>query len=232
MTDEIQIVHVHLENPLIISDEFVQSLVIENPTEFYQIVCELSDAFEGKDGRFVFLRSGEEISADKYGTMICDPFHFDLNDRKILQLLYKKLEGNTNGGDYLQLYYETCGKISEFLTRLNESVPFLLTFDEPQVGDILKTAGVKFGKFYENLEEKIICYINALIELKNCQFFVFVNLKSVLDGEKLLSVYRHCQSEKVGLLLVESSVRESLSGEKTVIITEDLCEIVENNIGI
>ena len=84
------------------------------------------------------------VSASKYGAMISDLFHFDLNDKKLLNLLYKRL-------------------------------------------------------------------------------------KSVLSDEKLQQVYKHCQSEQVGLLLIEDGKRRNLlSCEKAVIITEDLCEILEN----
>ena len=71
--------------------------------------------------------------------------------------------------------------------------------------------------------------INALIELKQCEFFVFVNLKSVLSDEKLGQIYAHCRAEQVGLLLMEDGKRRPLLPcEKAVIITEDLCEILEN----
>ena len=84
-------------------------------------------------------------------------------------------------------------------------------------------------KVYETLEEKLVCYINALIELKQCEFFVFVNLKSVLSDEKLEQIYAHSRAEQVGLLLIEDGKRRPLLPcEKAVIITEDLCEILEN----
>ena len=102
-------------------------------------------------------------------------------------------------------------------------------YDEPQPSDYLKGAGLKFAKTYDSLEEKIICYINALIELRQCEFFVFVNLKGVLSDEKLEQIYAHCRAEQVGLLLIEDGKRRKLlSCEKAVIITEDLCEILEN----
>ena len=110
------------------------------------------------------------------------------------------------------------------------TVSFLVDYNELQPVDFLKLASVKFAKTYESLEEKIICYINALIELKNCDFFVFVNLKSVLSDEKLLKIYEHCRLEQVGVFLIESEKKERplLSCEKAIIITEDLCEILEN----
>ena len=120
-------------------------------------------------------------------------------------------------------------KTVEFLEELSFVVPFALEYDEPQPSDYLKAAGLKFAKVYDTLEEKIICYINACIELKKCEFFVFVNLKSVLTDEQLQQVYAHCQAEQVGVLLIEDGKRRNLlSCEKAVIITEDLCEILEN----
>ena len=64
---------------------------------------------------------------------------------------------------------------------------------------------------------------------KNAKFFVFVNLKSVINNDELLQIYKHCKLEKVGLLLIESSERSRLKNEKMVIITEDLCEILVNS---
>ena len=53
--------------------------------------------------------------------------------------------------------------------------------------------------------------------------------RSVLNDEQLQQVYAHCQAEQVGVLLIEDEKRRNLlSCEKAVIITEDLCEILEN----
>ena len=228
MKTEIRIAHVHLETPLILCDECVQLLIVENPTEFYQMVSDLEGQFDGFDGTFSFSQNGQIIAASKYGAMISDLFHFDLNDKKILTLLQKRLE-SIAFGEKMVLFNELSAKAMFFLNELSFCVPFSLDYDEPQPIDYLKIAGVKFEKNYDGLEEKIICYLNALIELKNCDFFVFVNLKSVLSDEKLLLLYEHCRREQVGLLLIESGKRRPLiSGEKAVIITEDLCEILEN----
>ena len=101
MKNEIKISHVHLETPLIISDEYVQLLIIENSTEFYNMVSDLDAQFDGKEGMFVFSANGEVVSAEKYGVMITDLFHFDLNDKKLLTLLYKRLEGVSLGEKFI-----------------------------------------------------------------------------------------------------------------------------------
>ena len=54
-------------------------------------------------------------------------------------------------------------------------------------------------------------------------------MKSVLSDEKIEQIYAHCRAEQVGLLLIEDGKRRKLLPcEIAVIITEDLCEILEN----
>ncbi|MBQ7373109.1 MAG: type II-A CRISPR-associated protein Csn2 [Clostridia bacterium] len=229
MKNEIIITHVHLETPIVISENFVQLLILENPNEFYRMVMDLDSQFDGGDGLFVFSSNGQVVQAQKSGAMVSDLFHFDLNDKKIVNLLYKKLE-TVAFGDKVKNFNELTSKTTAFIEDLAYTVPFSVDYNELQPVDFLKLAGVKFAKAYDSLEEKLVCYINALIELKNCDFFVFVNLKSVLSDEKLIKIYEHCRLEQVGLFLIESGKRDKvlLDCEKAIIITEDLCEILEN----
>ena len=228
MKKEVQIAHVHLETQLTIMDEYVSLLIVESPNEFYNMVSDLDGQFDGKDGAFVCSIDGQIVTIAKYGAIVSDLFHFDLNDKKLLTLLYKRLEG-VAFGDKLVQFNALTAKTVEFLEEIAFTTPFALEYDEPQPSDYLKASGLKFAKVYDTFEEKLVCYINALIELKGCEFFVFVNLKSVLSDEKLQQIYAHCRREQVGLLLIEDSKRRQLiSCEKAVIITEDLCEILEN----
>lgn len=228
MKNPVEISHVHLDTKLVVCDDFTQLLIIENANEFFKMVYDLDCQFNGEEGSFVFSVLNEITSPEKLGVMVCDVFHFDLNDKKIINLLYKKLEKESLG-DKCQLFNRLSVETVRFFEELSFSVPFQLSYDEPSPSDYMKTVSLKFEKAYDTLEEKIICYVNALIELKKCEFFVFVNLKSVLDDDKLKAVYNHCRNEKVGLLLIECrKIRTLLSCEKAIIITEDLCEILEN----
>ena len=228
MKSEIKITHANIETPLILSDEFVQLLIIENPSFFYTTVCDLNKQFEGEIGNYIFSTNNQIISPAKNGDIISNLFNFDLNDKKNLTLLQKKLE-SIAFSEKIVNFNELSSKIIEFIAEVASLLPFTLEYNEPQPIDYFKIAGVKFEKQYDSLEEKIVCYINALIELKKCEFFVFINLKSVLSDEKLKQLYSHCRAEQIGLLLIESGkLRPLLTQEKAIIITEDLCEIVEN----
>ncbi|MBR3864982.1 MAG: type II-A CRISPR-associated protein Csn2 [Clostridia bacterium] len=228
MKSEIKITHANIETPLIVSDEFVQLLIIENPSFFYSTVCDLNNQFEGELGNYIFSTNNQMIPPAKNGDIISNLFNFDLNDKKNLTLLQKKLESIAFSEKIIN-FNELSSKTIEFVAEVSCLLPFTLEYNEPQPSDYFKIAGVKFEKQYDSLEEKIICYINALIELKKCEFFIFINLKSVLSDEKLKQIYSHCRAEQIGLLLVESGkLRPLLTEEKAIIITEDLCEIVEN----
>lgn len=226
MKSAIRVAHVHLETTLEISEDRVQLLVVENPKTFYETVTDLEKQMGGGEGTFVFSVDGRPIEPHSYGELICDVFHFDLNDKKVLNALYKKLE-QTAFAERLPLFNELSAKTVAFLEEISLQTAFSLEYDEPQPIDYFKAAAVKFAKTYDSLEEKLICYINALVELKKCEFFIFVNLKSVFSDEQLTRLYEHCRREQVGLLLIESGkLRPFLPEEKVVIVTEDLCEIV------
>ena len=54
-------------------------------------------------------------------------------------------------------------------------------------------------------------------------------IKDILSDQDLVALYKHCALQKVGLILLESSKkRKLLPEERAIIITDDLCEIVEN----
>lgn len=109
----------------------------------------------------------------------------------------------------------------------NEFNEFNLGSD--MIEDTLKVCGVKPSKNYDTLIEKLVCYINIFIELKSVSFFVLVGFRDVLSDEDLIALIDHCKLNKVGLFFLESGkCRKRLQEERKIIITEDLCEIVEN----
>ncbi len=156
MKNPIAISHIHLETGLLISDDFVQLLVVENANEFFTMVSDLDLQFNGEQGSFVFSIADNIIAPEKFGTMICDFFRFDLNDKKILNLLFKRLEKESLG-DKCKLFNDLSTSMVRFVEELSYDVPFQLAYEEPQPSDYFKAVGLKFEKTYDTLEEKIIC---------------------------------------------------------------------------
>ena len=229
MKSEIILHHINIEMPITIRDDRIQLLIVENPQQFYTFVRELECQCEGGVGGFVASTQGVDMSIPKSATMLSDFFHFDLNDKKLLNLLYKKLE-QLSYGDLIHDYNTSNAHLVTYLENLAYHIPFSLEYEEPQPADYFKSSGIRFAQNYDTLLEKIICYINILLELKPFEFLIFVNLKSILDDDSLSQLYSHCEREKVGLLLIEDCKRrELIASERALIITEDLCEILETH---
>ncbi len=229
MEEIVKIYHPSLETPLVLSPASVQVLVIEAPREFYRLTGMLDAQLGGGEGEFSFLRDEKPISAEREGTIVCDAFHFDLNEKKVINLLVKRLTELSREGTAQYALSKINGEIERFLFEIFSALPFSLTHDEFSAEDLFKGGNVRFEKTYDSLLEKTVCFINAMIALKGCRFFAFVNLKAVLGDEELRELYHHCEMEKVGLLLLESGkLRPLLPEERAIIITEDLCEILEN----
>ena len=227
----INIVNYKIENPLTVDDGQVQLLVIESPSEFFSVVSELQNQLDGEDGDFVFKQNDKDVSFNKIGFLVTDLFNVDLNDKKLQNLLYKQLEKElASDEDLFVQFNEINACVLTFLQNSSFRLPLAIEFDELSLQGVLKETVLKVQKTYDTFLEKIICFINLLVALKNIRLMVFVNLKSVLNDDDMQALYAHCQHEKVGLLLIESTQPKTrLKGEHMTIITSDLCEIVANN---
>lgn len=225
----INVVNVKIETPIVLSSESPHLLIIEAPHEYYSAVVEMRKALDGEASEFTFWESITQLQPSKTGEILQNCFSFEFSDKKIIGLLYKKLQSNYQDGEYILGLNGINAQVTAFLQNLCDTVDFSLEYSEISLEDLLKICNVKPAKVYESFLEKLICYINIFTELKHIKFFVFVGLKDILSDDDLLALYNHCSLQKVALLLLESGKkRPLLPCERAVIITEDLCEIVEN----
>lgn len=224
----INIAHVHLENSLILDPAHPMILIEENAHEFRTTVETLRDQLSGEEGDFAFSEGGKLIKAAERGIMITDIFGLEFSDRKLTSAIGKAAERNFEEGEQLPLLNAINSEVREFIERVTYEFPFAVEFDDLTVSDIFKAAGLRAAEHYGNFLEKLICYTSLISGLRPCSFIVFVNLRSVLSDEELHAFYEHMCGEKIALLLIESyKVRPLLSEERAVIITDDLCELVE-----
>lgn len=219
----------NIETRIVISSEYVSLLIVENPHQYFNMVSEIQKAMVGEFSEFTFWENTTQVQPSKLGEILLNGFSLEFENKKILSLLYKKLQNNYLDGEYILSLNKLNAQIGEFIQSLFQTVDFALDYSEVCLEDLLKACNVKPLETYQSFLEKLICYINILTELKHINFFVFIGIKDILSDEDLVALYKHCSLHKVGLLLLEScKKRELLPTERAIIITEDLCEIVEN----
>lgn len=224
----IKAVYSKIENAMPLSPDSPVLLISESPREYCNMVEQLINCFNGDQSQFSFFCEHNEISPEKYGELLVELFSFDYINKKIINLLYKKLQADYFNGDHIIKLNQINGEIVGFLSNLCAELDFSVEYDELSIENLLKTCSVRPVRQYESFLEKIICYINIYVSLKNINFFVFVGLKPLLSDCELEKLYKHCAFNKISLLLIESyKVRPLLKCERAIIITEDLCELVE-----
>lgn len=218
-----------IETKIELTDARPFVLCVENPKEYYKVVKEMIASFQGEISEFTFWEDDEKISTEKAGEILVDLFSFELTDKKIMTLLYKQLQRNFIERDLIFEFQKVKAESEKFLLDLCATVDFTLEYSEIELESFLKVCSVRPENSYQTLLEKIICYLNIFAELKRIRCFVLVGLKTVLSEEDLRLLYRHCRLHKLSLLLIEcGKIRPILSEERAIIITDDLCEIVEN----
>lgn len=225
----IRISNKSIETPVFLENGSPFVISVENSKEFYRFAVDFKRAFEGEESEFSFWEGDNAISPEKFGEIILSPFYFDATDKKIINLLYKKLQSNFCDGEFILQFNKINSLVDNFLFDLFSTVDFSLEHDCLTLESVLKACSVKPAKSYDTLLEKLICYVNVFIELKNVRFFVLIGVKDVLTEEETLLLYKHCELAKVSLLLLERGRGEkNIGNERKIIITKDLCEIVEN----
>ena len=87
-----KLVHINLNEAILVDAIHCTEWVIESPEYFSEYVMELADQVEGKEGRFVLSDNEKEADISKNVELIFNIFALDINERKLISKLYMELE--------------------------------------------------------------------------------------------------------------------------------------------
>lgn len=220
-----KIVNARYNLSLGLNENSVNVLVVEHPQVFADIVYSLFHQSCGGEGEFILSENNKELKFDKYMDLIIDPFSLELNNRKILNKLYAQL--NSLGNECS----EKKDKINSEIVQILDDIVSISRYNnidfQLDIGwiDIFKLYGVKFGKNYTSLLEKLIEYMKILTHICDISIICFVNCKSYLSSMEIQSLYQMAFYNKIHLILIESSEKEPNVNEKVFIIDCDKCLI-------
>jgi CRISPR type II-A-associated protein Csn2 len=215
---------------MLLDSNAVNLLVIENPNLFYEYVMDLKNQANGESGRFVFSKANDILKVESSMENITDTFNISHNSKKIQTSLFKLITKNVQNTDLQIGFLENCNSFVGFLQDIEQTVNLELAFDdEIELQSILKAFNVRIKEQYDSLVQKIISYVNVLVEVSRVEVLCLVNIKSVLSAEDLQELFKHCSYQKVSLLLIEYVIKQPLAEfEKAIVIDKDLCEILVN----
>lgn len=169
----------------------------------------------------IFSINNEEVDLEKYGMIIFNPFQLDLNEKKFLNLVYKKLEKNIRDEErrFIADIEKSSLSLFEKLSLASDiPIDYNDTFD--------------FNKFFsafdvkimepEDYLEKIVRYIRLSCEIFHTKLFISFGLLVLLDNDEIDLLNKELIQYDVSLLDVFYNEKSSL---ETLYIDTDWCII-------
>lgn len=226
-----KLVNVEYQLMIEFDENRMETLVVEHPVFLADIVGQLCDQFNGEIGGFILSEDEKALSFQKIADLIIDPFHIDLNNRRIINRLYAEL-GEAAGSafvDYAEINAQTVRMIDDIISRSGYTG---ITYDlESGWEKIFQIHGVRLDDTFETLAEKMIEYIKIMKNLFGTKLFVFVGLHALLTKEQIEHVFRTAEYLKTQMLFIESSEYPPIDGERIRVIDKDRCLIEKATAG-
>lgn len=219
----IKLVHERLNEPIVF-EESICALVVEKKEEFTNIVEEIRIQQQTGLGNFVLSDNEKTIDFSKKSDLMIDYFSLSLSDKKIINSLYKKIQSDYFSSGDETLMAELNRIAFYLLDKIVADSEFDLIYDkELSFTEILKEYGVRIVEDYDCLLDKIVTYIDTKIALDGIKLFIAVNLSAFLSEEQMKELKKHCEYNRIHILLIENSIGENLPADKITVIDKDLC---------
>lgn len=221
-------IHPLLSEAFEISQEKINILVLENKKTFVEFVNSFLNQSNGLAGDII-INAGEKklIDISKHVDVVINPFELNFNDKKYINTLHTELAKAAHESENFIATQELLTNVNNYLEKLLHLHLMNLTYEDKfDITGIFKLATVKFSEEPCGFIDKIINYMEILTVYANIKCFVFVNLKSFLSDEDLISFYEDILYKKFTVLLLENFCSEQQSNyENRLIVDCDLCII-------
>ena len=212
---------------IIFEENRVNSIYLEDPIVFREILAHLVKQTEGEEGKFVLSEGEKTLPLKKYVDIVLSPFAINLEDKKFYTQIYKELQDQALGEEMYSKTQDITNEARRYLIELLDLLPYDLQLDE--IMDyiaFMQSFGVKIQHDDGNLAEQLVEYIMLAKNILKKDIFVLVNLKTYFSQSEIEEIYRSLLPQKVHLIDLEQQKKDyEFSCEYDIIIDTDLCEL-------
>ena len=170
-----------------------------------------------------YSENDSPVDISKYTLLINNPLNLDLNEKKILNLLYKKIISNIVDKDRVKI-----SEIEELSNELFDDLIYktgLLVEYSPivDINKLLSAFNLQFKEIeYSNYLDYIMNYISTNLELSKYKLILTFNLLNSVSSEEIASLKKEIEYQDIILLDISYNNRYK---DSTIIIDNDLCMI-------
>lgn len=218
-----------LEKPISFTEDKVNILEVSNKVIFNELLYRLNKSINRDDIQpgIVLLENDLEISFSKNVFMIYDLFNLDINNSKLLKIIYEEINNdfkfNYSDEVIISLQKELIETIKNTLMEYEYEFIHKEVLD---IKDILKAIDLKLDiNYYETPLENLFLLFDLISNFKIYKVLILVNAKCYFNNEELDEIYKMAKYKKINLLLIEyynDNKKKRL--ESKVIVDEDFDE--------
>lgn len=200
-------------------------LVIENKGAMVEIVRDLIIQSRGGEGQFILSNNGKELKLNKNLDVVINPFEINLNEKRILTAMYKRLEESAN--EHIEDKEKLNGLMVNLLDEIleTETAAFYDYDFELEWKDLFKLYNVRVADDTESLLELIVEYIKTVACYLGIRLVVFVGLDMFFSSKDLNLIISQANYCKVHLLLISARELDNICECNIYILDGDKCVI-------
>ena len=213
-----------LTTPIMLSEEYVSTIVFENQNALFQFVTELHQQINKQDGNIIFSEKEERVDISKKVELISHFVPFDCNKKSLITKLQQRLKDASNESLYVETN-ELLSSVQKYLYKLTDLFNISILVDDIDAGILIKAVNVHFSSEYDTLSEALYDYCVNVINLEGNKLFVFLNLRCLISDEEFALFAKTLIDHKVSTLFLENTDRKTMDVERKTIIDNDLCVI-------
>lgn len=216
------------ERDIEFNDNNVNVMYIENTSLFTHVIELINNKLNGFEDNEIVLLDNEdnEINFEKNAFFLLDYFNIDYNSKKILKNIYDRIAVNIENNQDEKVYQLSKELTNLLISEINELQFEFVMKDSIEIQDLLKLYNLKIdGSSYTDVLDRVELVINLLAEFKIANLLILPNIKSFLDDEKLVELYKYSLYNNIDLFIIERHQSNKLTYEHSILIDENFNEI-------
>ena len=217
------------ENKINFKEEKISILEIYDKKLFRNFISEINEQCNGEaeeNNNIVLMEDSKRLKINKTIYLLTDLFNIEFNARKIINKIYSLISQNIKNRQDDELE-KIILQLRKYLTEEINEIPFEFNMNsEIDIIELLKVFEVKIDTTcYTTIVEKVEFMIDLISNLKIAEILVIPNLKTYLNAEELVEIYKYSIYNNVKLLIVENNKsNKTLIYEQKNIIDETFDE--------
>ncbi len=207
-----------------ITQESFYTVVIENPSQFYRVVSDLSRQIAREFGEAVLSIGNKPQDMAKTVRLVVDYSQVSSNAKDIMGKLVDKTAELAMDIAYYEDTLKITSEIERYLNDLLWHIDLQLEPLSITVKQIFKMANIRLVE-EDELHERLFNYAKLNCELLGIKLLIFVNLRSYLEQDSFQKFASTLREHDIMAIYLENRVFPLLNMENRLIIDNDLCEI-------